>query len=155
MTATRRRPPTRRWGRSPARRRTVLAALGAVDRLVTGPETSLLPVAQRHEAGVIAMKVYGHGNLQQRELALRSSLGLPGVSMAILGMDSQAQIEENVRLAEAVTPLTEIELDALLDEASQLVRQNDRPSDKSPIFWLFDIKSMAWKENSEPAMVEY
>src|ERR671927_636078 len=48
---------------------TVLVALGSVDRLVTGPETVLLPVAQRKNVGVIAMKVYSHGEIKQRELA--------------------------------------------------------------------------------------
>jgi aryl-alcohol dehydrogenase-like predicted oxidoreductase len=134
---------------------TVLVALGAVDRLVTGPEDALLPVAREHNTGVIAMKVYGHGNLQQRELALRYSLSLPGVSMAIVGMDSEAQLEENVRLCEGLAPLGDLELDALLAEATTLVRENDKPSERSPIFWLFDIKSMAWKEDSEPASVQY
>jgi aryl-alcohol dehydrogenase-like predicted oxidoreductase len=85
---------------------TVLVALGAVDRLVTGPETVLLPVAQGKGVGVIAMKVYGHGELKQRELALRYSLGLPGVSLAIVGMDEEAQIDENVRLAQQIGVLS-------------------------------------------------
>ncbi|HEU5098479.1 MAG TPA: aldo/keto reductase [Roseiflexaceae bacterium] len=133
---------------------TVLVALGAIDRLVTGPETMLLPVAQRKNMGVIAMKVYGHGELKQRELALRYSLGLPGVSLAILGMDDEAQIDENVRMAQNSTPLSGAELDTLLAEARGLV-ENDKPSDKSPIFWLYDIKTMAWREDSEPATVAY
>jgi aryl-alcohol dehydrogenase-like predicted oxidoreductase len=133
---------------------TVLVALGAVDRLVTGPQTVLLPVAERKNIGVIAMKVYGHGELKQRELALRYSLSLPGVSLAILGMDDEAQIDENVRLAQNLTLLSEAELDTLLAEARGLV-ENDKPSDNSPIFWLYDIKTMAWKEDSEPMTVTY
>jgi aryl-alcohol dehydrogenase-like predicted oxidoreductase len=133
---------------------TVLVALGAVDRLVTGPEAALLPIAQRKNVGVIAMKVYGHGELKQRELALRYSLGLPGVSLAILGMDDEAQIDENIRLAQNVAPLGEAELDALLAEARGLV-ENDKPSENSPVFWLYDIKTKAWKEDSEPATVAY
>ncbi|MBV9788934.1 MAG: aldo/keto reductase [Chloroflexi bacterium] len=133
---------------------TVLVALGAIDRLVTGPETALLPIAERTETGVIAMKVYGHGELQQRELALRYSLSLPGVSLAIIGMDSEEQIDENVRLAQQIAPLSESELDTLVGEARQLV-QNDKPSDSSPIFWVYDIKAQVWKEDSEPATVAY
>ena len=133
---------------------TVLVALGAIDRLVTGPEEVLLPVARDKGVGVIAMKVYGHGQLKQRELALRYSLGLPGVSLAILGMDSEEHIDENVRLAQNVVPLSETELEPLIAEAKELV-QNDKPSDSSPIFWLYDIKTMAWQEESEPAMVAY
>src|SRR3954451_4284452 len=45
---------------------TVLVAVGPVDRLVNAPEEILLPVAQRKQAGVIAMKVYAHGEITQR-----------------------------------------------------------------------------------------
>src|SRR3954447_25982073 len=81
---------------------TVLVAIGAVDRLVNAPEEVLLPVARAKQVGIIAMKVYGHGEIKQRELALRYALGLPGVSLAILGMDDEAQIDENLRLAESL-----------------------------------------------------
>ncbi len=132
----------------------VLVALGAIDRLVTGPEDVLLPVAQRKDVGVIAMKVYGHGELKERELALRYSLGLPGVSLAILGMEEESQIDENVRLAQNYRPLAGEEINPLIDEARALV-ENDKPSNNSPIFWLYDINTMAWKENSEPFAVAY
>ena len=133
---------------------TVLVAIGIIDRLVTGPEDVLLPVARRKDVGVVAMKVYGHGEMKQRELALRYSLGLPGVSLAILGMEEEAQIDENVRLAQNLQPITSSEQDALVAEAKALL-ENDKPSDNSPVFWLYDIKTMAWKEDSEPVMVAY
>jgi len=133
---------------------TVLVATGAVDRLVTGPEEILLPLAARKQTGVIAMKVYGHGELKQREFALRYALGLPGVSLAILGMESEEQIDENVRLAQAYAPLSTAEKDTLLEEARGLI-EKDSPSAKSPIFWIYDSKVMAWKEDSEPALVAY
>ena len=133
---------------------TVLVAIGAVDRLVNGPEEGLLPLAQSKNVGVIAMKVYGHGELKQRELALRYSLGLPAVRVAILGMQEMEHIDENVRLAQNFRPLSESELDTLLQEARALV-EKDKPSDSSPIFWIYDAKVMAWKEDSEPVMVAY
>jgi aryl-alcohol dehydrogenase-like predicted oxidoreductase len=133
---------------------TVLVALGVIDRLVTGPEEILLPVAQRKNVGVVAMKVYGHGSLKQREQALRYSLGLPGVSLAILGMESEEQIDENVQFAQRYSALPESEMQPLIEEAKQLVK-SDKPSDSSPIFWLYDIKTMAWQEESEPFTVAY
>jgi aryl-alcohol dehydrogenase-like predicted oxidoreductase len=133
---------------------TVLVATGAVDRLVNSPEEIVLPVALRKQVGIVAMKVYGHGELKQRALALRYALSLPGVSLAILGMDSETQIDENVRLAEAATPLTNDELGALVEEAKGLL-VGDEPSDRSPIFWIYDTKTMAWKEDSEPALARY
>src|ERR671933_1275621 len=65
---------------------TVLVATGPVDRLVNSPEEVVLPLARRKQVGVIAMKVYGHGELKQRALALRYALSLPGVSTAVVGM---------------------------------------------------------------------
>src|SRR3954454_5931726 len=81
---------------------TVLVAIGPVDRLVNAPEEIVLPVAQRKQVGVGAMKVYGHGEIQQRGLALGYALGLPGVNLAIIGVSDEAEIDENIRLAEAV-----------------------------------------------------
>jgi predicted aldo/keto reductase-like oxidoreductase len=133
---------------------TVLIAIGMVDRLAAGPEEVFMPVAQRKNVGVIAMKVYGHGELKQRELALRYSLGIPGVSLAILGMEEESQIDENVRLAQNITPLSQGEMDALIREARGLL-ENDKPSDSSPVFWIYDSKTMAWKEESEPFAVAY
>src|SRR4051812_48740513 len=133
---------------------TVLVALGPVDRLVNAPEEVLLPVAQAKQAGVIAMKVYGHGEIKQRALALRYALALPGVSTAIVGMDDESQIDENLRLAEEITPLGDGELDTLLGEAKGLLA-GDEPSDRSPVFWIYDTKTMAWKEGSEPELVRY
>src|SRR5947209_11564922 len=133
---------------------TVLVALGPVDRLVNAPEAVRLPVAQRKQVGVIAMKVYGHGEIQQRALALRYALSLPGVSLAIVGMDDESQIDENIRLAEGLTAPAEAELDALLQEAKGLLA-GDEPSDRSPVFWIYDTKTMAWKEGSEPALARY
>src|SRR5437868_5444819 len=78
---------------------TVLCALGMADRLVTSPETFLLPKAAERNIGVIAMKVLGHGAIEERELALRYALGLPGVALAIVGLDSPAQIDEIVATA--------------------------------------------------------
>jgi uncharacterized protein len=133
---------------------TALVALGVIDRLVSGPEETLLPVARRKGVGTIAMKVYGHGELKRRDLALRYSLSLPGVSMAILGMKDEAEIDENLRLAAELRPLAQPDLDALIEEARELVHK-DKPSGDSPIFWIYDSTSMAWKEESEPATVAY
>lgn len=133
---------------------TVLVALSVVDHLVTGPQEVLLPTAQGKDVGVIAMKVYGHGSLTRHDLALRYSLNLPGVSLAIIGMEEEAQIDENVQLAQQLAPLSNSEMDTLISEAQTLI-QNDKPSDSSPIFWLYDIKPMVWQQDSEPAMVAY
>src|SRR5436305_6744727 len=103
---------------------TVLCALGMADRLVTSPETFLLPKAAERKIGVIAMKVLGHGEIEERELALRYSLGLPGVSLAIVGMDSPAQIDEMVGIASRFRPLEEREEARLIDAVRPLVEKD-------------------------------
>jgi len=136
---------------------TVLCALGMADRLVTSPETFLLPRAVERNIGVIAMKVLGHGVYPDRELALRYSLGLPGVSIAILGMDSPAQIDENVAVAASFKPLDERDEGRLIDQIRPLVEKDANESKKgeSALFWLHDTAVMGWQQKDEPAMVDY
>lgn len=136
---------------------TVLVALGVADRLVTSPETFLLPRAAERDVGVIAMKVLGHGTFQSRALALRYSLGLPGVSLAIVGLKTVEEIDEAVSNAAAFRPLDEGELDRLIAEVRPQVEQDAQESKqgKSKLFWLHDTTVMGWKERDEPALVEY
>lgn len=136
---------------------TVLCALGAADRLVTSPETFLLPAAIERNVGVIAMKVFGHGAFARRDLALRYSLGLPGVSLAILGMDRVEQIDENVRIAASFSPLSDQELVDLIEDVRPLVEKDARDSQKgsSELFWLHDTTVMGWQYQDEPVLVAY
>lgn len=136
---------------------TVLVALGMADRLVTSPETFVLPRAQERNIGVIAMKVFGHGTFTSRHLALRYSLGLPGVSLAIVGMDTTEHIDENVGLMRDISPLGLDEEQQLVDEVRPLVERDASESQKgqSDLFWLHDTKVMGWQEHDEPAMVRY
>jgi aryl-alcohol dehydrogenase-like predicted oxidoreductase len=137
----------------------VLVALGMADHLVSSPDTFVLPVAQERNTAVIAMKVLGHGEFSNIELAMRYSLGLPGVSLAIVGMDSIEQINHNVAIASAFKPLTEDERQQLIAEVQPIVeRDADHASEeagRSPLFWLHDTKVMGWDKKDEPQMVWY
>jgi aryl-alcohol dehydrogenase-like predicted oxidoreductase len=136
---------------------TVLVALGMADRLVTSPETFLLPIAVERNAGVIAMKTMGHGEFPDKTLALRYALGLPGVSLAIVGMDSPAQIDENVTVAASFRPLAEEEEARLIEQVRPLIEKDASESKKgqSALFWLHDTTVMGWQQKDEPAMVDY
>jgi len=136
---------------------TVLCALGMADRLVTSPETFLLPKARERNVGVIAMKTLGHGHFQERDLALRYSLGLPGVSLAIVGMDTPEQINEIVSIAANFRPLDEREEARLIEAVKPLVDQdaNDSKKGQSALFWLHDTAVMGWQQKDEPVMVDY
>ncbi|MEN9937463.1 MAG: hypothetical protein RLZZ387_4042 [Chloroflexota bacterium] len=137
---------------------TVLAALGMPDRLVSSPEIFLLPRVQERGCGLVAMKTLGHGELKTRDLALRYSLGLPGVSLAIVGMDQPEQIDQNVAVAAAFRPLSEDEHERLVTEAKEIVKKDaeeNKTNGSSKLFWLHDTTVMGWKEQDEPEMVAY
>jgi len=115
---------------------TLLLALNAADRFRLPFAERLLPLAVEREMGIIGMKVpargrllstwtppaagdrYGAtsaGTLTMRE-AMRYVLSLP-VSTVIVGCDSIAQLEENVRLASEFTPLSPAQMAELEERA--------------------------------------
>lgn len=136
---------------------TVLVATGMADRLVTGPETFLLPRAKEQNVGVIAMKVLGHGTFKNINLALRYSLGLDGVTLAIVGMDNVEQMEQIVAIAADFRPLAEEEEARLIEEVRPLVEKDAQESQegKGSLFWLHDTTVMGWQQHDEPARVNY
>ena len=127
----------------------MLLALNAADRHHHSFETGLLPFAVERQMGLIGMKITGRGRLlstwtpptleQQKRSwegvviangpgtlgmrdALYYTLSLP-VSTVIVGCDSVAQLEENVRLAREFTPLTGARMAALAEQAAPCAKQ--------------------------------
>ena len=98
------------------------------------------------------MKVLGHGEFSSIELALRYSLGLPGVSLAIVGMDSIEQINQNVAIASSFKPLSQDERQRLIDEVQPIVERDaqhaSEEAGRSPLFWLHDTKVMGWEKRT-------
>lgn len=135
----------------------VLCALGIVDHLVSAADKFLLPVAQERNAAVIAMKVLGHGTYPNIGRGLRYSLGLPGVSVAIVGMDDTAQIDQNVDAVARFEPLDNDEYEQLVQDVKPLIeREMDEAKEgQGSLFWLHDMKVMGWDQKDEPAMVAY
>ena len=136
---------------------TVLVALGVADRLVSNPEGFVLPRAVERNVGVIAMKVFGHGAYENRESALNYSLGLLGVSLAIIGLDTTEQIDEAIGLANNIQAIEEEKLQALIDEVRPIVEKDSQESQKgeSKLFWLHDTTVMGWMQHDEPVLVQY
>ena len=135
----------------------VLCALGIVDHLVSAADKFLLPTAQLRNTAVIAMKVMGHGTYPDPARGLRYSLGLPGVSLAIVGMDSIAQIDKNVETVADFEPLSEHETRQLVNDVRPLIENEVEAAQqgKGNLFWLHDTKVMGWAQKDEPAMVAY
>jgi uncharacterized protein len=133
----------------------ILLAVSAADRHHHSFMTGLLPLAVEKQLGIIGMKVTGRGRLlsswtpppleQQRRSwegvviangpgtidmreALYYTLSLP-LSTVIIGCDSVAQLEENVRLARDFTPLSEAQMAGLAERAA--------PCSKQALFFRF------------------
>lgn len=128
----------------------VESAFSPIDHIVNGSDTTLLPVARSKNVGVIAKRVYGHGLLKQTKLAMRYTLALEGVSTALISMESEGQIEENVRLAEMLDPLSESDQRSLFTEARNLIEAN-YVSDRNPLYWLFHSRVQSWEEEKAAA----
>jgi aryl-alcohol dehydrogenase-like predicted oxidoreductase len=111
---------------------TVLNPMGAINRVWNDFSATTLPAARSKDMGVIGMKVmaYGQFEAQDRPRCLHYTLA-QDVDVAVVGMDSVEQVEENVAAAQAFAPLTAAEEEALLERALELV-----PRAKKELFWL-------------------
>jgi aryl-alcohol dehydrogenase-like predicted oxidoreductase len=99
-----------------------LIAVSALDHFILSFAEEFLPVANARGVATIGMKVLGLGSLTHEvERALRYAFGLP-VSTVIVGMESMAQLEQNLAIAESFTPLTDEERLAFFEDIIALVR---------------------------------
>ncbi|MFB3812980.1 MAG: aldo/keto reductase [Terriglobales bacterium] len=123
---------------------TILLAINAADRHHLSFSEKLLPTAVEKQMGIIGMKIPARGRIlagwkpagrepswvpplkqpgtiNMRE-ALYYVLSLP-VSTVIIGCDTIAQLEENVKLAREFTPLNETQMAALSAKTEPIARQ--------------------------------
>ncbi|NUQ62485.1 MAG: aldo/keto reductase [Pirellulales bacterium] len=111
----------------------LLAAVNFADCHTYNFEENVLPIAQKHNVGIVAMKVYGGVAGMNYKItkgpqigeehvpaALRYALGLPGVASANLGVHTAEQIRHNVEMVKNFKPLSEDEHRRLLDVGKQL-----------------------------------
>ncbi|MCI0356754.1 MAG: aldo/keto reductase, partial [Acidobacteria bacterium] len=123
---------------------TILMALNAADKHHLSFIDNLLPLAVEKQMGIIGMKVPARGRIlaswkpspgagesweggtRPGAITMRDAvhyvLSLP-VSTIIIGCDSVAQLEENIRLAREFTPLNETQMAALAARTEPIHRQ--------------------------------
>ncbi len=125
---------------------TILMALNAADQHQLSFREKLLPMAVEKQMGIIGMKLPARGRILSTwtpppldhqtgfegkadrpgtitiKDAMYYTLSLP-VSTVIIGCDSIAQLEENVRLAREFTPLSEAQQAALSEKTTPIARQ--------------------------------
>jgi aryl-alcohol dehydrogenase-like predicted oxidoreductase len=105
----------------------VLCALSVLDHFIFSFAEEFLPVANSKGVAVIGMKVMGLGVLSHLyDRALRYTLGLP-ISVAIVGMESMEQLQNNLAVAESFRPLKDEERLALFKEVLPLVSPRNLP----------------------------
>lgn len=101
----------------------ILLAVNAADKHYDSFIENLIPVAVEKEMGIVAMKIpardriFWHGGIITMKEALDYVFTLP-VSTAIVGIDTIAELEENVQIAKDFKPLNEDEMLALEEKTS-------------------------------------
>jgi predicted aldo/keto reductase-like oxidoreductase len=100
----------------------LLTVLNFVDRHTYGFEDKVLPVARKHNVGMVAMKVFGGArkssgsyenpaappemDVAHLRNAVRYALGIPGVCTVNLGVHNSDQLRRNVDLVKKYTELS-------------------------------------------------
>ena len=104
-----------------------LIALSTLDHFILSFAEEFLPIANAKGVATIGMKVLGLGSLTHEvERSLRYSFGLP-ISTVIVGMETMAQLEQNLAIAESFTPMTDAERLAFFKDIIPLVRPDKMP----------------------------
>jgi aryl-alcohol dehydrogenase-like predicted oxidoreductase len=115
---------------------TVLNPMGAPNRVWNDFSSTTIPAARSKGMGIIGMKIMAYGQIpaEHRALFMHYSMGLD-IDVAIIGMDTVAQVEENVRIAEAFEPLTAEQGRLVIDQAMVVAA-----GDKKKLFWLPEVR---------------
>ncbi|MGQ9505118.1 MAG: aldo/keto reductase [Thermogutta sp.] len=117
----------------------LLVVVNFVDRHTYAFEEQVLPVARKHNVGIIAMKVLGgadpakgsYGNPQsvarlasarpdRVEAAIRYALSVPGVTSVNLGVNSVKQLKQDLEYFHRFQPLSDSEMAKLLEEGREV-----------------------------------
>jgi predicted aldo/keto reductase-like oxidoreductase len=112
----------------------VMCVLNFVDRFTYDFEGKVLPIARKHNVGVVAMKVmaapqkgYGKPNpgrlADYADLAIRYSLSLPEVACAVVGVFSDDELKQDVAIAKSHKSLTKFELQRLASIGKELAQK--------------------------------
>lgn len=106
----------------------MMNAVNIVDRHTYSFEDVVWPVARKKEVGLVAMKVMGGGIVsckmpeELRRASLHFALGVEGVAVAVVGMRTEKELEQNVEWAKEFKPLTADESKELKKKTVELAK---------------------------------
>ena len=99
-----------------------LIAVSALDHFILSFAEEFVPIANARGVATIGMKVLGLGSLTHEvQRSLRYAFSLP-VSTVIVGMETMAQLEQNLKIAESFIPMTDEERLTFFKDIITLVR---------------------------------
>ena len=99
-----------------------LIAVSALDHFILSFAEEFVPIANAKGVATIGMKVLGLGSLTHEvQRSLRYAFGLP-VSTVIVGMETMAQLEQNLEIAASFIPMTDEERLSFFKDIIPLVR---------------------------------
>jgi len=117
----------------------LLTLVNFVDRHTYGFEQTVLPVARKHDVGIVAMKVFGGASrkagsypnpdappeldLEHLNSAVRYALSTPGVATVNLGVHNRQQVRKNVEMVRSFKPLSPDEEAKLTELGKSLAAQ--------------------------------
>lgn len=117
-----------------------LIDVSALSHLMLSFVEEFVPIANARGVATVGMKVLGIGSLvHEVERSLRYAFGLP-ISTVIVGMESMAQLEQNLVIAESFVPMTDDERLEFFKDIIDLVRPDKMSwkatSYENPIEWI-------------------
>ncbi len=107
----------------------MMNAVNVVDRHTYSFENIVWPTARRQNIGLAAMKVFGGGMVrckmpeELRHASFRFAQSVPGVTLTVIGMGNEKELEQNVEWAKTFKPLTAEEATELKKKTVAVAKQ--------------------------------
>jgi aryl-alcohol dehydrogenase-like predicted oxidoreductase len=127
---------------------TVQMPLNVFDAHYNSFEKNVIPVAQKLDMGILAMKTFGDHNLLDTSLVdpiemLHYGMNLP-TSVVITGIDKPEILDQAIAAATSFTPLTPAQVDAILAKTAALARDGSYERYKTSRFFDSTFQNPSW-----------
>jgi len=108
----------------------------------------VIPVAQAHDLGILAMKTFGDANLLETGLVdpiamLHYGMTLP-TSVVITGIDKPEILDQAIEAATTFKPLTDAQIEAILAKTAEAARDGKLERYKTSHFFDSTFQNPSW-----------